>query len=1406
MRKSTTVPKKPSEANDSKVHRPGTRQERCLANSVFEASDGCQLDENELLVDVKIQQDIPNRVARNGLQYSHLDSNAEQSLQSSRHYFIRKGRERLERKREFSQRDGVSDNNRRLNCTIGLTQDDGSYRDELRRSVLEEDYETDNSMGELNNQGTEELQQVLNLSFEATTNDDIISSTSVLVSHSINESTGARNVNCTPTDPEVGVVGDSNTGRVSYPVSDELANSRLRFATASTVKKKRSASPVFEVDREAIDSKVNSAQPMLQLSSEDDSTTTPVRDSPPPDNKGMFGDDEGIPPLPLASMRGREDIDENGGSRPVVRTKRPFLSFPPESTEASEPKQAQNETMPSTSTESPDDLRRRTQERLQYLKKWLREREIMSQTPPTAQFRPAANAATSPAEVPVLEPTCSLHSAPSLDEGECHISQIGIYLKNPIVAAKPACNEGSRKDMSMKLKGVYVGQSEYIIGACKPQTSLKMQDKIAMVTSMEYLRQGGDDVHMNVGLAEQESRDDSTSVLRSLACPDSISERSSCSIGDGNIDDHRFLLSSGQMNPDNDKHDADHGTSREMHSRNVEETGETKDQPRRNITTSSLTDFVPNDQIDYSVSHTQTPQHQSSPLAFKVLASTPRFRKSSRALATPDGEDSIDLSVTYSKANNFESRAARQAGDVASELPIWRMDPLESLSDFIIQIRSKDNGDISTYHVHKHILACGPRRSNHLHRLFQSTVQSSAHFFLDAKGAEVFPCILDFLYCQEYELLLTTSNAVAYRNISEKFEIDSLLFITTRFIHEDMQISNLTAYFNEICAHKDCKLRKLFQTKCATYVEHISVQDPLWILMDPDLFLGTISCPLIDRAKTSPYLSILVKEYASLHMHEMSEATFAKLTSTSVLPTIDRTAALPLLEICFSYGSPTTFERLQERCAYAMASYWKITSENDRQRFFALLRNLPSTFTVNFLEKVETGKVSSLVKTASTALSEDDSSIPSVFSLGSIYNDLKGYDDIALDSESPIDSWRMDSISSYSDWCIRVKHANYGTIDVYDVHKHVIAVGRYKSLFFSDIFLSRDSILSSKGNTTVALDHAAADAFPAMLNFMYSRGHILQVSTETAVAIRFLARVFKVWPLNNKIIDFIESDISIANALTYIEDADSFNDEVVVEMSIQFCATNISEIDVDCQILESLKPVFFGRIVSSPALDPSALATCHVATLAAKYFVLHQLEESLLESLLQEYNLDGLDCLNALKLLQVMSTLNSKDSEFFAQLRKCCVEKLTQNWDDLRDSFRSELFAIFLTLDTETVTHIFDKVEKHSYDTIRITATEHSKLLQLHKSQLVDVKDGHEAEVTKVKKKMLKRFATIAARKEDLEKELQEKEDANAILTSKNIPIVIGAVSSLSEDTNLDKATGTGKGWPFFSCSPGIAT
>ena len=733
-------------------------------------------------------------------------------------------------------------------------------------------------------------------------------------------------------------------------------------------------------------------------------------------------------------------------------------------------------------------------------------------------------------------------------------------------------------------------------------------------------------------------------------------------------------------------------------------------------------------------------------------------------------DHSVDLSVGLKDTNSFDTRlSASNAG-----VPSWRMEPSESLADFTIQILHESSRVIDTYHVHKHMLAVGPRRSEYLDEVFRSSTLSSTQLTLEDKAATLFPFLLDFMYCQDVEVHVTTDTAVAYRNVAATFKVIPLLVKVAGFLLEDLRIENMSTYITESSRYQDHKIMNVIVTKCTQKIKKIDISDPLWAVLEPGSFFGILSSLAFERKKLSAHLSLLVVEYQRLHKDELDAKMFGMLSSEEILPLIDREAALPLLEICEAYGSSMEFQPLQKRCADVMASYWRMISEEDRQKLFALLRSLPSTFTVDFLELVETGKSKSgattkVLKESSKPEDEknremsekrDPENIASI-SIGSLCDDLAGEDGYSVSNtdNSPL-SWRMDPIMSYSDWTIRVKYNEFEHQgDSYHIHKHIISIGPYKSYFFADLFLSEEEGMARRGVTTIELAHEAAAVFPQMLDFIYSPVHQLSVSKENAVALRFLARVFGVWMLNKQVMEFVKGDLSFCNILTYIEQSETFDDSNIAGFAARFCAKYIKSIDVESPLLRAFKPGFFGQIVSADEIDRSA--SCHVSILIAKYFTLHDLDESLLAQLLKESNVTEIDSSSAMDLLTILIGMKSTEFDVFNALRSRCASVLTENWSDLREEYRDRMFTIFRDLEPELLADVFDKVESDYYEQHYLTMSLQCKLVKRYRSQLAEAKKEREEEVAKLKKELEEKTAEMKATQRQLEAKLRQHSDAS---------------------------------------------
>ncbi|KAG7348542.1 BTB/POZ domain containing protein [Nitzschia inconspicua] len=711
----------------------------------------------------------------------------------------------------------------------------------------------------------------------------------------------------------------------------------------------------------------------------------------------------------------------------------------------------------------------------------------------------------------------------------------------------------------------------------------------------------------------------------------------------------------------------------------------------------------------------------------------------------------IDLSVSCTKGKSFESKASYSSHGV----PSWRLDPSDSLSDFTLQILVEGSEEVISYHLHRHMLAVGPRRSEFLTDVFRGENSCTYQLLLEMKVSSFMPCLLDYIYCPDYTIDVTTDNAMVLRQLAKILKVVPLVVKIAGFILEDLDSSTMSTYVAESSFFNDDQVTELIVQRCSQHVQTIGVKDPLWAVMEPDLFLRVISSPLIDRETLSPHLSILVKEFLTLHQYEIDLDLFTVITSEKVIPKVDREAALPLIELCDQYTS-TRCENLQKRCAHTLACFWKTTGQEQRHRLFALLRNLPSSFTVDFLEIVETGRLSEPpLEREKDVLDNSEREIlegPS-FSIGDLCHDLAGDDGYSVvETDELMLSWRLDPEASFSDWTVKVVDPNLEHVDTYHVHKQILSLGPYRSEFFAHVFLL-EKRTKVQGVTTLQLDHEAAATFPLVLDFIYTPDHNVHVTHENAPVLRYLARVLGVSMLSKHVLDFICKDMSLLNVCSYLKGAYCFEDERILVIASKLCATQIQNIDMDSPLLENFKPAFFARVVASSDIQYSS--KCHLTILITKYFSLHKLDEDILAELLKHVEAPRIDQLSALKLLKILSGFErSQEIEVFDQLQRRCANILTENWNDIRDNHRDEVFSIFPLLHPTLLTEIFDVID-HQYMVQHYESMSlQSRLVKRYRAQLAEANHLREQEVFSLQKELEQRTADMLNVQRSLEKKL----------------------------------------------------
>jgi hypothetical protein len=293
-------------------------------------------------------------------------------------------------------------------------------------------------------------------------------------------------------------------------------------------------------------------------------------------------------------------------------------------------------------------------------------------------------------------------------------------------------------------------------------------------------------------------------------------------------------------------------------------------------------------------------------------------------------------------------------------------------------------------------------------------------------------------------------------------------------------------------------------------------------------------------------------------------------------------------------------------------------------------------------------------------------------------------------------SWRLDPEQSLSDWTLVVQKQDSLESKEYHVHKNILAVGPCKSDYFASLF--RIQMREAETSTSrIELEDLAADAVPHMLDFMYNPQHILNVTSEVAVSLRYLTQYFGIKLLHRRVMAFVKTDMNMSNVHLYIQSATIFHDQKMLSVASNLCIDNIEHLDVDSPLLPAIDPDFFYEIISSPEVDTCSVS-CHVSTLVAAYSRIHQsdLNQETFDKLTDRRFIPLIDKESAMSLLELeaattptredsTTTTSNADGETTTPsstttstttstitstitpttcLQKRCIKVLAQHWKD----------------------------------------------------------------------------------------------------------------------------------------------
>jgi hypothetical protein len=175
--------------------------------------------------------------------------------------------------------------------------------------------------------------------------------------------------------------------------------------------------------------------------------------------------------------------------------------------------------------------------------------------------------------------------------------------------------------------------------------------------------------------------------------------------------------------------------------------------------------------------------------------------------------------------------------------------------------------------------------------------------------------------------------------------------------------------------------------------------------------------------------------------------------------------------------------------------------------------------------------------------------------------------------------WTIGPSDNFSDWVVEVVNKKSGKEVSYHVHRKDLSWGKYKSEYFSGVFNSKGLKESSDSVTRVELDSKVAEAFPIMLNFLYTGN--LNCKSKHIVALFWLADYFMIESLKPQLKQELRKKVNKLEVLLYIQlyqDAVSLNQKETLDVILEFL--NRMTQYIMCHVmkggfLQVMSPAFF---------------------------------------------------------------------------------------------------------------------------------------------------------------------------------------------------------------------------------------
>jgi hypothetical protein len=276
------------------------------------------------------------------------------------------------------------------------------------------------------------------------------------------------------------------------------------------------------------------------------------------------------------------------------------------------------------------------------------------------------------------------------------------------------------------------------------------------------------------------------------------------------------------------------------------------------------------------------------------------------------------------------SNLSCQDNSSSGEPSIWRLDPVDSFSDWVIEVLSEEDEILSTFHVHKAALAAGSRKSSYFLALFQTKQNfkeqalCKSRFKLKDTAAKALPAMLDFMY--DAKLNFTIENAVALLHLAGYFGIPTLTDAVSNFSSQMMAWDTAHVFLSEAIKYHDEKTIDQAKKVCVENFHYLTESQIC------SLSPQALDMVLRSHAENTDHhhwevRSIVVAHYLHKQADLVNGQLVASLTDSQIMPRICPSEAFFFLNLCIAYENEIeNVQRndgitLRQRCVDACCEY-----------------------------------------------------------------------------------------------------------------------------------------------------------------------------------------------------------------------------------------------------------------------------------------------------------------------------------------------------------------------------------------------------------------------------------------------------------------------------------------------------